>query len=103
MNRTDNRISATLQEQPSFEKLLAGFLGSRKKIELPADGSRIFLAADHHMFHTNILQHCPERGRLFPTAEDMNDRQPDRGGCGHRDLCGRLSYEGKGGEPSFHE
>lgn len=106
MNRTDNRIPTTLQEQASFQELLAGFLGTRKKIELPADGSRIFLAADHHMFHTNILQHCPERGRLFPTAEDMNDRLVDLHNQTVEDadiviFAGDYLMKGRAGNPLF--
>ncbi len=93
---------------PSFEKALGAFFRPMRKVELPEPpaGRKVYLSADHHLFHTNILKHCPERGRLFRTVEEMNASFLDLHNrtVGRDDVvifAGDYLWKGRGGNPEY--
>jgi len=93
---------------PSFEKALGAFFRPMRKVELPEPpaGRKVYLSADHHLFHTNILKHCPERGRLFRTVEEMNASFLDLHNrtVGRDDVVifvGDYLWKGRGGNPEY--
>lgn len=93
---------------PTFAKVLGAFFRPMRKVELPepSAGRKVYLSADHHLFHTNILKHCPERGRLFLTVEEMNASFQDfHNRTVRRDdvviFVGDYLWKGRGGNPDY--
>jgi calcineurin-like phosphoesterase family protein len=80
-----------------------------KKLTLPEKGrlsGRLFFTSDLHLFHSNILKHCPERGAAFSAVEDMNRTLVAawNSTVGEPDtviVAGDYIWKGRGGNPRF--
>lgn len=96
--------------RPNLSEVLKAHFAGKARLELPElkEGRRVFLSADHHLFHSNILKHCPERGRLFAAVEEMNDYflQLHNLTVGDKDtvvIVGDYIWRGRGGNPKYDE
>jgi calcineurin-like phosphoesterase family protein len=92
----------------TFEEVFKKHLFGRKELLLPAESRerKVFLTADHHLFHSNVLRYCPDRGELFQTVEEMNGHflELHNQTVGADDIVifvGDYLWKGTGGKPGY--